>query len=70
MTKRSMVIIPGILILMSGAVIGDMVEIPADKPSWTDTGIDVRGLTGFGFSVTGLACYTYEYCWDASDPSQ
>jgi hypothetical protein len=42
---------------MSGAAIGDVVVIPADEPSWTDTGFDIRGLTGFGFSATGLACY-------------
>ncbi len=58
MMKRSMVIVPGILFLMSGAAIGaDIAVIPADEPSWTDTGVLLGPLDGVTIHANGLACY-------------
>lgn len=34
--KAATVLVPEILLLMSGAVMGDVIGIPADNPSWTD----------------------------------
>ena len=57
MIKRTMVILPGILFLMSGAAIADVVVVSADQPSWTDTGVNVGTDQGVIIQANGLARY-------------
>ena len=58
MMKTSIVIVPCILLLMSGAAIGaDIAVIPADEPSWTDTGAHLGPYDGVTIHANGLACY-------------
>jgi hypothetical protein len=57
MMRSILTIVSGILFLLSGAAIADTVVIPADEPSWTDTGVLLGPLDGVTIHANGLACY-------------
>jgi hypothetical protein len=80
MMKRIIMIAPAILFLMSGAAIGQPyilhIVVPADEPTWTNTGERADETIGFDFLATGLACYdTTDDCqngeaWTGPDGSE
>ena len=57
MMKRVLVIVLGIFFLMIGPALADLVEVPADQASWTDTGIYIDLYTKASIAATGLACH-------------
>ena len=59
MLRTSIVIVPGILLLMSGAALGDLAVVPADEPSWMDTGLYIG--TDEGVTIGGELFYPAVY---------
>ena len=57
MIRIILIIVPGVLFFLGGAAAADIVVIPADAPSWTDTGVQLGTDMGVTIQANGLACY-------------